>query len=305
MESFLFAILLATIAGLSTTVGSVIVLFFRNPGPKFLTIALSFSAGVMILVSFVELLQEGIEAFGIMWGLLLFLFGMVLMMGIDKFVSHRYEFEGDCLAEQGTCPLLPEENPSSNPGSNPGQTLEQIEVVQEPMQFGHRGRGRRRDHHRQRKGHMRHKHLEKTSLLVAIGIFIHNFPEGIATLAGTLKDMQLGILLATAIAIHNIPEGIIVAAPVCAASGKPKKAILWSFLSGVSEPLGAILAGLILLPFINDLLIAGMLAVVAGIMVFISLDELLPMCQRYRYEHLSILGLILGFLVMGISLALI
>jgi len=152
---------------------------------------------------------------------------------------------------------------------------------------------------------MRHKHLEKTSLLVAIGIFIHNFPEGIATLAGTLKDMQLGILLATAIAIHNIPEGIIVAAPVCAASGKPKKAILWSFLSGVSEPLGAILAGLILLPFINDLLIAGMLAVVAGIMVFISLDELLPMCQRYRYEHLSILGLILGFLVMGISLALI
>jgi len=79
MESFLFAILLATIAGLSTTVGSVIVLFFRNPGPKFLTIALSFSAGVMILVSFVELLQEGIEAFGIMWGLLLFLFGMVLL----------------------------------------------------------------------------------------------------------------------------------------------------------------------------------------------------------------------------------
>jgi zinc transporter ZupT len=226
-------------------------------------------------------------------------------MGIDKIVSHRYEFEGKCLAEQGACPLLPEENPGSNPGSNPGQSLEQIEIVQEPTQIRHRGYGRGRDHHKHRKGQMRYKRLEKTSILVAIGIFIHNFPEGIATLAGTLKDVQLGILLATAIAIHNIPEGIIVAAPVCAASGNPKKAILWSFLSGVSEPIGALLAGLILLPFINDLLIAGMLAVVAGIMIFISLDELLPMCQRYRYEHLSILGLILGFLVMGISLALI
>ncbi len=145
--------------------------------------------------------------------------------------------------------------------------------------------------------------LQKTSFLVVIGIFIHNFPEGIATLAGTLKDPELGIILATAIALHNIPEGIIVAVSINATTGEFKKAFLWSFISGISEPLGAFLAGFILLPFLNDIVIAGLLAAVAGIMIFISLDELLPMCNNYKLEHLTIFGLMLGFLVMGVSLA--
>lgn len=308
MEPLLFAFLLSTLAGLCTTIGAVIVLFFRNPGPKFITLALSFSAGVMIFVSFVELLQDGINALGLMPGLIFFLIGMVIMMGIDKLVSHRYGFESEDGTSKGFYVLTPSKDPScavninNSEQANPQE--EGIDIQHGKNPGGSRGKGKHR-HRKQQGQHLHAKRLERTSILVAIGIFIHNFPEGIATLAGTLKDVQLGILLATAIAIHNIPEGIIVAAPVCAASGNMKKAFYWSFISGISEPLGAIVAGLILLPFLNDMVISALLALVAGIMIFISLDELLPMCNEYKLEHLTILGLILGFLVMGISLAII
>lgn len=284
MEGIILGILLSIFAGLSTTLGSIIVLVFKNPGPKFITLALSFSAGIMIFISFVELLQEGIEALGVMLGVFIFLLGMAIMYGIDNLVSHRYEFEGKFLIDESGQFITSENTKQSK----------NLQVLQQT------------EHHRQRR-HRRHRQnklaLKKTSVLVVIGIFIHNLPEGIATLAGTLKDPELGILLATAIAIHNIPEGIIVAASINVTSGEFKKAFFWSFISGISEPLGALLAGFILLPFINDILIAGLLAAVAGIMIFISLDELLPMSNNFKLEHLTIFGLMLGFLVMGISLA--
>ena len=142
----------------------------------------------------------------------------------------------------------------------------------------------------------------KTGLMVALGLGIHNFPEGMATFAGALQDVSLGVAIAGAIALPNIPEGLAVSAPIYAATGSRRKAFLWSFLSGVAEPAGAAVAALFLLPFLNEAVLGLMLAAVAGIMVFISLDELVPVARSFGEEHLSIVGVGLGMAVMAASL---
>lgn len=248
IATLLYALILTSLAGLSTTIGSLIAFLFKEPSKKFISLIMGFSAGVMILISFVELLNAGIEASTFFIGHFFFFVGMILMLVIDIGISHKYEFENM-------------EKKSNNK-------------------------------------------LEKTSFLVMLGVFIHNFPEGMATFVGTLKDVELGILLAVAIAIHNIPEGIAVAVPIYASTKNSKKAFFWSFISGVSEPIGALIAGLILFPFINDFILGAVLAIVGGFMVYISLDELLPASRYSGFEHLSIIGIIIGMVVMALSLGL-
>lgn len=242
------ALLLTTGAGLATTVGSVLGMAVRKPGPRFMGFTLGFSAGVMILVSFVELLPGSIEAVGFLWAHVAFFIGMVSIFLIDFLVPHEYA--------------------------------------------GHK------DH----SGVHSEKGLMRTGLLVAFGIGIHNLPEGMATFAGALEDVNVGIAIAVAIAIHNIPEGLAVSAPIYAATGSRKKAFLWSFLSGVSEPVGAALAALILLPFLNKTVIGWVLAIVAGIMVSISVDELVPAAKDSGSQHAPIVGVIVGMAVMALSL---
>ncbi|MFC2079002.1 zinc transporter ZupT [Candidatus Bipolaricaulota bacterium] len=249
MGSIGFALLLSALAGLSTTIGSVLGIAVRKPGPKFMTLTLGFSAGVMIHVSFVELLQGGVESVGFIPAHMAFFLGMIVMFAIDALVPHDY--------------LGHEE---------------------------HSGVG------------MRSSNLLKTGLFVALGIAVHNLPEGMATFAGALEDPSLGISIAVAVAIHNIPEGLAVAAPIYAATGSRKRAFFYSFLSGVAEPIGAGLAALILLPFLSEALLGYLLAGVGGIMVFISLDELIPVARSFGHEHLAILGAIMGMIVMTISL---
>jgi ZIP family zinc transporter len=251
-----FALLLSAIAGLSTTIGSILALFFEEPGPRVMTLTLGFSGGVMILVSFVELLAGGIEAIGFAPANLAFFGGMVVMFLIDALIPHDY------MAEHH-------------------HTEVDSEQGQETA--------------------MRSR-LLKTGLFVALGLAIHNFPEGMASFATTLSDRQVGIAIATAIAIHNIPEGLAVSAPVYAATRSRSKAFWWSFLSGVAEPLGALLAAIVLLPFLNDVVLGIVLSAVAGIMVFISVDELLPVSRAYEEEHLSIVGVVVGMAVMSFSL---
>jgi len=242
------ALVLTTLAGLSTTIGSLMGIFVRKPGPRFMALTLGFSGGVMILVSFVELLAGGIEAVGFGLAHVGFFGGMLVMFVIDFMIPHEY------MAEH------------------------------------HHTEGGEQDA------------LLKTGLLVALGIGIHNFPEGMATFAGTLQDVRLGVAIAVAIAIHNIPEGLAVSAPVYAATGSRSKAFLWSFLSGLAEPAGAIVAAVLLLPFLNATVLGLMLSVVAGIMVFIALDELVPVARSFGQEHLSILGVVVGMAVMAASL---
>jgi ZIP family zinc transporter len=247
-------------AGLSTTIGSVLALFVREPGPRVMTLTLGFSGGVMVLVSFVELLAGGIEAVGFAPANLAFFGGMVVMFLIDALIPHDYMAEHHHTDVSGAT------------GAEQGQ--------EEAMK----------------------SRLLKTGLFVALGLGIHNFPEGMASFATALSDPQVGIAIATAIAIHNIPEGLAVSAPIYAATGSRSKAFWWSFLSGVAEPLGALLAALVLLPFLNEAVLGVVLSAVAGIMVFISIDELLPVSRAYQEEHLSIVGVVVGMAVMSFSL---
>lgn len=249
MGSIGFALLLSALAGLSTTIGSVLGIAVRHPGPRFMTLTLGFSAGVMIHVSFVELLQGGVEAAGFMPAHLAFFIGMGVMFAIDVLIPHDY--------------------------------LGQDE---------HSGAG------------MKSSKLLKTGLFVALGLAIHNFPEGMAAFAGALEEPSLGIAIAVAIAIHNIPEGLAVAAPIYAATGSRKRAFLYSFLSGVAEPVGAGIAALLLLPFLSEALLGYVLAGVGGVMVFIALDELIPVARSFGHEHLAIVGAMLGMGVMFLSL---
>ena len=249
-----FALLLSTLAGLSTTIGSLLALFVRKPGTRLMTLTLGFSGGVMILVSFVELLPSGIDALGFAGANLAFFGGMIAMFLIDELIPHDYMGEHDHTeAEDGQDAALK-------------------------------------------------NRLLKTGLFVALGLGIHNFPEGMASFATALSDPQLGIAIAIAIAIHNIPEGLAVSAPVYAATGSRSKAFWWSFLSGVAEPVGALLAALVLMPFLNEAILGALLSAVAGIMVFISIDELLPVSRAYGEEHLSIVGIFVGMVVMSFSL---
>jgi ZIP family zinc transporter len=146
--------------------------------------------------------------------------------------------------------------------------------------------------------------LMRAGVMTAVAIGIHNFPEGLATFISALSDTRLGVLIAFAIAIHNIPEGIAVSVPVFYATSSRNKAFFYSLLSGMSEPIGALLGFLVLRPFLTSEILAGTLAFAAGIMVYISLDELLPTAHRYGHEHLVISGVILGMLIMAVSLLL-
>jgi len=239
----------------------------------------------MILISFVELLQEAISTMGFFTGLLFFFVGMFIMLLIDVLISHRYEFE--------TLHILYEENSNNHSNYNNNS----VSQHSKPRHTGH---------HKHRHGHYRYQEkLEKTSLLVFLGIFIHNIPEGIATFVATVSRVELGILLAIAIALHNIPEGIAVSVPIYASTKNRKKAFLWSFLSGISEFIGAVVVGFIFFPFIDEFSLGAMLAIVAGLMVYISLDELLPVAHSLGKEHMAILGIMLGMIVMTLSLILI
>ncbi len=146
--------------------------------------------------------------------------------------------------------------------------------------------------------------LQRMGLFMALAIAIHNFPEGMATFMGALHDPKLGIPIAVAIAIHNIPEGIAVSVPVYYATGSKRKAFTQSFLSGLAEPVGALVGYFLLRAFFTDAVFGYVFAAVGGIMVFISLDELLPTAQRYGEHHLCIGGLVAGMAVMAVSLLL-
>ncbi|MBN2072798.1 MAG: zinc transporter ZupT [Actinobacteria bacterium] len=244
------ALLITSIAGLSTTVGSLIGLFFKKESTKFMSGVLGFTAGVMIGVSFFELFPSGLEEIGFLKSSIAFIIGFIFIFIIDFFIPHEYIGQKERINDQTD------------------------------------------------------KRLLRTGLFVAIGIGIHNFPEGMATFYSSLADLKLGIAIAVAIAIHNIPEGIAVSAPVYKATGSRKKAFLWSFLSGIAEPVGAVTTALVLLPFLSSAILGYLLSGIAGIMVFISIDELMPVSKSYGYSHLPILSFIGGMIVMVASLVL-
>ncbi len=265
-NNLLIAFGLTLFAGLSTGIGSALAFFTKHTNKKALSIALGFSAGVMIYVSFMEIFPEAqsllIEARGEFNGPWIavgsFFLGVILIAIIDRVIPSY-------------------ENPH------------ELHTVEEFKKHRHKREC---------------KKLMRMGVFVAFAIALHNFPEGFATFTSTLVDIKLGIAIALAIAIHNIPEGIAISFPIYCATGKKRKAFVYSFLSGLVEPLGAIVGYFVLLPFLSTFVLGIVLAAVAGIMVFISLDELLPAAREFGEHHYAIYGLIAGMIVMALSLLL-
>jgi len=247
------ALILTTIAGSSTGIGSAIAYVIKKPKMAYLSFSLGFSAGVMIYISFVELMPTAVAGAGEMWSFIAFFIGILFIGLIDI--------------------LIPE-------AENPHNFKAPFQMADNPKD----------------------ETLMRTGLFTALAIGIHNLPEGMAAFGAALTDVKLGIIIAAAIAIHNIPEGISVSIPIFYATGDKSKAFIYSLLSGLAEPIGAIIGFSILMPFLSEHVLASLLAFVAGIMVYISLDELLPIAHLYSHGHTVILGLVLGMFIMGLGL---
>lgn len=264
-DNILFAFLLTLFAGLSTGIGSLLGLLSKKFNPKLLTIALGFSAGVMIYVSLVEIFVKarisltnamGDKA-GYICTVVAFFVGIFLIAVIDKLVP-SYENPHELNVEDKIEKSSPKEKSK----------------------------------------------LLRMGMFSALAIGIHNFPEGLATFMSGLTNPKLGISIAVAIAIHNIPEGLAVSAPIFYATKSRKRAFFLSFLSGLAEPVGAMIGYFLLRSIFTEATFGFIFASVAGIMVYISLDELLPTAEEYGEHHLAIGGLIAGMMVMAVSLIL-
>ena len=249
-SQIIIAFTLTLFAGLATGIGSLVAFLTKRTNTNFLSLTLGFSAGVMIYISFMELVPEAGKVLNDLQLVLSFFGGIGLIAIIDF--------------------LIPEdENPH------------EIHLA-EDMEKNVR--------------------LKRMGIMIALSIAIHNFPEGVAAFMSGMNSLDVGIPIALAIAIHNIPEGSAVSVPIYHATGSRRKAFWYSFLSGLAEPVGALVAFLILLPFWDPMLEGVVLASVSGIMVYISIDELLPGAERFGRHHLSILGFIAGMAVMAVSL---
>ncbi|MEW5819496.1 MAG: zinc transporter ZupT [Cyanobacteriota bacterium] len=266
-NNFAFAIILALLAGLSTGLGGILSFFVKKNNMNALSIGLGFSAGVMIYISFVEILKKSGDSLclylGESSGELVNLVAFFIGIGIAALIDH----------------LIPDH-------VDPDMLKESSITDKEKKQIFSKEK------------------LARTGVFTALAISLHNFPEGLATFMSALNDPALGISIAIAIAIHNIPEGIAVSLPIYYSTGSKKTALKYAFLSGLAEPAGAIIGYFLFAWLFNDLAFGLIFSAVAGIMIYISLDELLPMAREYGSGHLEILGVVLGMMIISVSLIL-
>jgi len=264
MSNYYPALLLTLLAGLSTGIGSALAIMVKHTNRRFLTFSLGFSAGVMLYVSFMEIMPQsrqmldGLaqESHGALYSTLAFFGGIIFIWMIDRLVP---DFE------------------------NPHE-MNMIGGIET--------------------GASEEARLHRMGLMTAGAIAIHNFPEGLAVFFSALSNQNLGIAIAATVALHNIPEGMAVAVPIYFATRSRSRAFGYSFLSGLAEPLGAIIGYALLKPFLSPYVFGIVLGGVAGIMVYISLDELLPAAQQNGEHHVGIAGLIFGMAIMAASLLL-
>jgi len=298
MGSVWIALGLTVFAGMATGIGSAIAFFARRTNYRFLSVATGFSAGVMLYVSFVEIFVKGSDAlastYGDYWGHwanAASFFGGILFIGIIDNVIPSAENPHETHTKEEAAPLHDEAAPLPDFDA----------IAADPKHAAPGAHDHRVDHAK----------LLRMGLFTALAIAIHNFPEGLATFLAALEDPSIGLAIAVAIALHNIPEGISVSVPIFYATGDRKKAFVYSSLSGLAEPVGAVIAygtmrlflvgeSGVIPPQVMGLLFGG----VAGIMVYISLDELLPTSRAYGRGHDSLFGLLGGMAVMAVSLLL-
>lgn len=267
LKTVMVALGLTFVAGMSTGIGSLMAFFTKATNTRFLSGILGLSAGVMVYVSFMELMPDALAVMkglyaaktGIIYTLIAFFGGMGLIAAIDFFIpedENPHEFHSIGDVEHG--------NAKKTSGTR----------------------------------------LKRTGVMLALAIGIHNFPEGMATFVSALEGLDVALPIVIAIAIHNIPEGIAVSVPIYHSTGNRRKALSYSVLTGLAEPVGALFGMAFLLPFWTPVVSSLLLAAVAGIMVYISFDELLPSAEEYGHHHFAIGGVIIGMAVMAFSLLL-
>ncbi len=302
MEEVWTALLLTTIAGLSTTIGAFLGVINRKPSPRFVSFILAISGGVMIFLSFIEMFIPAWQVEGRGYAL--------IFLGVGLGIGFLFDI------------ILPEEKNVHEHIFN-GTLMKDVEEGKEKTSKP-RGRG----FHKHGKRFIRHKHglrrkrrrnpeckqmycvdeqkFMKLGILTVLALFLHNLPEGLATFSATLLDPTLGIKLAVATAMHNIPEGISVAIPIYLATGNKKKAVMYAFVSGLAEPVGGLIAYGILLPFLSGpagvMVLNFMLALTAGIMIYITVDVLIPTSKLIEHKHTMIIGFTLGMLIIGVTI---
>lgn len=260
-----FALLLSLLAGLATSIGGALALHKKFLERPFLAMAMAFAAGAMLFVSFVEIIPLGLTALGETYD-----------SRTSRWIVYGAFFVGIIFVA-----LIDKVLPKS---FNPNE----IEGKEDDLSSSDRKVNKR---------------LLRSGLLVALVLGLHNFPEGMSTFFATYQDVSAGIVLAVAIAIHNIPEGIAVAAPVYAATKSRKKAFWWATISGLAEPVGAVIALVLVNTFIPQQLFGVMFGLIAGMMVFIAIDELLPGARRYQTDkHQVVYGLLAGMIIVALSL---
>lgn len=280
-EHLLTAFMLTLLAGLGTVVGSCIAFLAKRTDHRFLSVTTGFSAGVMLYVSFVEIFPKGEAA----------LVGAGHSNVVAAWINAAAFFIGILIIGLIDNLIPAAENPHETRTHEEAETLLHAEDKPAPKH--------------------RHDHkLMRMGLFTALAIGIHNFPEGLATFLVALQNPGLGVAIAVAVALHNIPEGMSVSVPIYYATGSRKKAFIYSALSGLAEPVGAIVAYAAFVVLVGGGavipgdLVGPVFGAVAGIMVYISLDELLPTSRAYGKGHDSLLGLVGGMLVMALSLLL-
>lgn len=261
------ALLLTLIAGMSTGIGCVMALCTKKTDTKMLSMALGLSAGVMVYVSFMEIIPECMTTLQSLYSATTaqayMLFGLFGGMGLITLIDW----------------LIPESGNPHESHCHDG-TLDYIAPAHPK------------------------DHLRRTGVMLAVIIAIHNFPEGIATFVSALEGIDIALPVVAAIFIHNIPEGIAVSVPIYQATGSRRKALWYGILSGLAEPLGAVCAVVFLMPLWTPVVNALCMAAVAGIMIYISFDELLPNSESYGHHHWAIGGVVAGMVVMGFGLLL-
>ncbi len=266
MSQIFLAFSLTAFAGIATCVGAILTFFAKHTNKRLLSLGLGFSAGVMVFISFTEIFPEAHKLLSPLYG------------SSKGYIITLISFLGGVIITALIDKLfLPDENPHA------AQPVEDRENKQKAKHY--------------RKFH-------RIGLFTAIALAIHNFPEGLVTFVTNMNGDAFGIPIAIAITIHNIPEGIAIALPIYFATQSRKKAFGYTFLAGIAEPIGAFVGYLFIREFNSDLLIGILLSAVAGVMVFISFDELFPTAREYGKHSEVITGLIAGMVLMGISIAL-
>lgn len=259
MSQFVFAFLITLVAGLATGIGAILAFFAKKENALFLSFSMGFSAGVMIYVSFMEILPSAADLLQSRHHILLpigFFVG-IFLIGVIDFVIPKNE---------------------------------------NPHEFFHDERDFKKK---------RYAKLLRSGVLTAFVVAIHNFPEGFATFMSLMQDKTIGVSIALAIALHNIPEGIAVSVPIYYATSSRMKAFLYSFASGFAEPIGAVIGYLLILPFLSNCVLSFVFSMTAGIMVYISLDELLPTAREYGKSRLAICGTVIGMIFMAMTLVMV